>query len=132
VGLTSELHGMMYDEDDGYAGTAPVGSYPLGATSDGVQDLIGNVFEWTAGGLYAYEHEARVNPKGPTNGGSYVIRGGNFNSGTLEFSDPALRFAMPGNSYSHGVGIRCAGDPEHRRGSSEGNTAVSTAAGAAR
>jgi formylglycine-generating enzyme len=111
VGLASELHGMMYDEDDGYASTSPVGSYPLGATSDGVLDLIGNVFEWTSGGMYAYERAARVNPKGPPNGGSYVIRGGNFNSGTAEFSDPALRFAMPGDSYSHGVGIRCASDP---------------------
>jgi len=112
VGLGSELHGLMYDEDDGYAGTAPVGSYPLGASSDGVLDLIGNVFEWTSSGLYAYEHAPRVNPKGPSNSGSYVIRGGSFNSGTPEFSDPALRFAMPGDSYSHGVGLRCASDPE--------------------
>jgi sulfatase modifying factor 1 len=116
VGLGSEMHGLMYDEDDGYAGTAPVGSYPLGASSDGVLDLIGNVFEWTSGGLYAYDHSQRLNPRGPTSSGSYVIRGGNFNSGTAEFSDPALRFAMPGDSYSHGVGLRCAADPEFSPG----------------
>ena len=90
------------------------------ASSDGVLDLIGNVFEWTSDGLYAYEPSARTNPKGPANSGSYVIRGGSFNSGTPEFSDPALRFAMPGDSYSHGVGIRCASDPEFSRAKTAG------------
>lgn len=110
VDLTNELHGLMYEEDDGYSGTAPVGSFPLGSTSDGVADLIGNVFEWTAGGLYAYDRQARTNPVGPSDSDSFVIRGGNFNSGIPEFSDPALRFAMRAESYSHGVGFRCAAD----------------------
>ncbi|HEU4583271.1 MAG TPA: SUMF1/EgtB/PvdO family nonheme iron enzyme [Polyangiaceae bacterium] len=116
VGLSAELHGLMYEEDDGYAGTAPVGSYPLGATSDGVMDLIGNVFEWTADGLYAYDHQPRANPRGPADSGSFVIRGGNFNSGTPEFSNPSLRFPMAADSYSHGVGLRCAADPERSAG----------------
>jgi eukaryotic-like serine/threonine-protein kinase len=109
--VDGEHHALMYDEDDGYTGSAPIGSYPLGSTPDGVLDLIGNVFEWTAGGLYAYDRNARINPVGPLDGESHVIRGGNFNSGITEFSDPALRFAMEANSYSHGVGFRCASDP---------------------
>jgi formylglycine-generating enzyme required for sulfatase activity len=109
--VDGEHHAFMYDEDDGYAGSAPIGSYPLGSTPDGVLDLIGNVFEWTAGGLYSYDRSARINPVGPIDGDSHVIRGGNFNSAITEFSDPALRFAMDANSYSHGVGFRCASDP---------------------
>lgn len=110
VGLSREMQGLMFDDDDGYSGTAPVGSFPLGATRDGVMDLMGNVFEWTAGGFYAYDKQARANPTGPSNADSYVIRGGNFNSGITEFSNPALRFAMHAESYSHGVGFRCAAD----------------------
>jgi formylglycine-generating enzyme required for sulfatase activity len=110
VGLAAEVHGLMYSGDDGYAGTAPVGSFPLGSTHEGVEDLIGNVFEWTAGGLYDYDRTPAVDPRGPRNAESFVIRGGNFNSGISEFADPALRFAMHRDSYSHGVGFRCASD----------------------
>jgi formylglycine-generating enzyme required for sulfatase activity len=110
VGLSAEVHGMMYSGDDGYAGTAPVGSFPLGSTREGVEDLIGNVFEWTAAGLYDYDRAPVVDPRGPRNAESFVIRGGNFNSGIAEFADPALRFAMHRDSYSHGVGFRCASD----------------------
>jgi formylglycine-generating enzyme required for sulfatase activity/transposase-like protein len=103
-----EIHGLMYPVDDGYSGTAPVGYFPLGSTPEGVEDMIGNVFEWTAQGLYEYGSAARVDPRGPIDSDSFVIRGGNFNSGLREFADPALRFAMHRESYSHGVGFRCA------------------------
>jgi formylglycine-generating enzyme required for sulfatase activity len=102
---------LMYTADDGYAGTAPVGSFPLGASPAGVMDLIGNVFEWTRDGLYDYDTLARENPRGPLDSESVVIRGGNFNSVLREFADPALRFGMDRESYSHGVGFRCAADP---------------------
>ncbi len=48
--------------DDGYVGTAPVGSFPAGASPYGALDMIGNVFEWTA----------------DTVGGGRALRGGSW------------------------------------------------------
>lgn len=35
---------------DGFAESAPVGSFPTGATPEGVHDMAGNIWEWTAEG----------------------------------------------------------------------------------
>ncbi len=35
-------------------GPAPVGSFPRGATPDGIQDMSGNVWEWTSSPMVAY------------------------------------------------------------------------------
>jgi len=37
--------------DDGYEYTAPVGSFPAGASPSGALDMIGNVWEWTSSPL---------------------------------------------------------------------------------
>src|SRR5690606_8663392 len=36
----------MYEASDGYAASAPRGSFPAGRTPEGVWDLAGNVAEW--------------------------------------------------------------------------------------
>jgi len=45
----------MYQDDDSAPSTAPVGSYPKGATPDGVLDLAGNVWEWTESAYCPYD-----------------------------------------------------------------------------
>jgi CHAT domain-containing protein/sulfatase-modifying factor enzyme 1 len=40
--------GIVPDWEDGFPETAPVGSFPAGRTREGVFDLSGNVWEWTA------------------------------------------------------------------------------------
>ena len=44
-------------ELDGYAGTSPVGSFP--ANGYGLQDMTGNVWEWTAD-YFRPRHAARL------------------------------------------------------------------------
>jgi formylglycine-generating enzyme required for sulfatase activity len=111
LGEKSESGGSASAADDGYAGTAPVGAFPPGNSPQGIEDLIGNVFEWTAEGLYTYDGAPSSDPRGPTDPESFVIRGGNFNSTLREFLDPALRFTMHRESHSPGVGFRCAAGP---------------------
>lgn len=46
-------------QDDGWIETAPVGSFPAGASKQGVLDLVGNVIEWTSSDLAPDQMEAR-------------------------------------------------------------------------
>lgn len=67
---------------DGFAGTAPVRSYP--ANGFGLYEMTGNVWEWCADwfdpGTYARESAlgVRVNPTGPPGGTRRVMRGGSY------------------------------------------------------
>jgi formylglycine-generating enzyme required for sulfatase activity len=111
VGLHSEVTSVLYAGDDTYAGTAPVGSFPTGATPEGVLDLAGNVAEWTANTWYDYADVAK-DPKLalPVSGAYHVVRGGGFNSTTPTHVDSSLRVAMPNPTFSHAIGFRCAAD----------------------
>ncbi len=92
----------LYEGDDGYFGTSPVGAFPKGATEAGLVDIIGNVFEWTADAYRPYDDESEADPS------RRVIRGGAFNSFQPEHANPALRYPMAAEAHSHGIGFRCA------------------------
>jgi formylglycine-generating enzyme required for sulfatase activity len=112
-------HGAWADDDtdstDGYELLAPVGSFPDGATPEGVLDLAGNAAEWVDDFLgepdergFGYSELPATNPRGPITGVFHVVRGGSYRSG-IAWSRGATREAL---RLDHGpdVGFRCAAD----------------------
>jgi formylglycine-generating enzyme required for sulfatase activity/serine/threonine protein kinase len=102
----------MHEDDDGFAGTSPVGSFPAGASADGILDLAGNVWEWTSDWYGPYSDKEQKDPKGPDSGEKRVARGGDFFSNNADWARPAWRWKTTPESYNHAIGFRCAEDPK--------------------
>ena len=97
--------------DDGYEVTAPVGSYPDGASWCGALDMAGNMWEWVADWYDTYPPVQEVNPTGPVAGDRKVLRGGAFThvpSGVRG----AFRFGYDPGYGSLLLGVRCASSSE--------------------
>ncbi len=103
---------FMYDEDDGFANTAPVGSFPMGKSRWGVQDVVGNVWEWVSDHYAEYDPASAgataTDPKGPASGTDRVIRGGAWNGAMPSWVRPSFRFHVAPTARSYGFGFRCA------------------------
>ncbi|HEY4222732.1 MAG TPA: formylglycine-generating enzyme family protein [Myxococcota bacterium] len=116
---------------DGYERTAPVGSFPKGASGYGLLDMAGNAAEWTndwydavayqkACGLGPPSAEGKPvvgdcktvkNPKGPEAAtGSKVVRGGSWTSNGDYLVRATSRTSADPNVSSDSVGFRCASD----------------------
>jgi len=65
--------------EDGFEYTAPVGSYPQGASPYGLLDMAGNVWEWCGDWYGKYRAAPQGNPTGPDSGTARVLRGGGWN-----------------------------------------------------
>ena len=100
----------MYTADDGFATTAPVGSFPLGASPFGLQDVVGNVWEWADDWYAPYAAGTSTDPKGNETGTERVLRGGAWNGGDVAWVRPTYRFKSQPLLRSHGIGFRCARD----------------------
>jgi len=98
----------MFAGDDHFVHTAPVGSFPKGASKFGLQDVVGNVWEWTADFDGKYTAEEQKDPKGPTTGTERVVRGGAWNGSFASWLRPSARYSFPAETKSHVVGLRCA------------------------
>jgi formylglycine-generating enzyme required for sulfatase activity len=82
----------LYGSDDGWPGTAPVGTFPRGANRWGVMDLAGNVAEWTSTPDVA----------------TAVARGGSWISDTPDLVRSDMRVPRPGPDRTSYIGVRCA------------------------
>jgi formylglycine-generating enzyme required for sulfatase activity len=96
------------DADDGYQYTAPVGSYPAGASPYGVLDMAGNVWEWCQDRYDEdyYADSPQSDPRGPNSGENRVVRGGSWRS-----YEGGVRAAFRGGGgpvgREHFLGFRC-------------------------
>jgi eukaryotic-like serine/threonine-protein kinase len=100
----------MFDGDDEWPTTAPVGSFPRGASPFGVEDVAGNVWEWTSDYYAPYTASPASDPTGPAAGSEKVIRGGAWNGGYASWVRPTFRYKDSPAKTSYGIGFRCARD----------------------
>jgi formylglycine-generating enzyme required for sulfatase activity/serine/threonine protein kinase len=100
----------MYESDDGFPNTAPVGSFPKGASRYGVEDVVGNVWEWVGDWYGPYGPDDEKDPKGPDKGEARVIRGGAWNGSYPSWVRPTFRYRNAPTARTHGIGFRCAAD----------------------
>lgn len=89
--------------------TAPVGSYPAGATPDGLLDMAGNAWQWTSSLHRPYPYDAADGREHPHATGERVARGGDHNGGA-EMLRTTYRYGSPTNSPPLPVAFRCARD----------------------
>lgn len=89
----------MFEDDDGWPTTSPVGSYPKGASPFGLLDMAGNVWEWTSS---YYEPDAADRE-------AYrVHRGGSWNNEDPEHLCSAFRNRLDPSFRNCNLGFRCA------------------------
>ena len=90
----------MYQASDGWPETAPVGRFPAGASKQGVLDLAGNVWEWTATTYATYDGRAREDKR--------VLRGGSWGGGDPRTERATYRFRLAPTARAQFLGFRCA------------------------
>jgi formylglycine-generating enzyme required for sulfatase activity len=98
--------------EDGIRKTTPVGSFPSGASPYGVQDMTGNVWEWTSGLYMSYpyrpddgrEREDSTDYRVPHR----VVRGGSWLNGDAKFARTACQLGYWFDSRSDDRGFRLA------------------------
>jgi iron(II)-dependent oxidoreductase len=90
-----------------------VGTHPAGATPRGIQDMAGNLAEWTHSLYRPYPYDAEDGREDPDARGERVTRGGDYLFDTRPsrlatyFRDGFSR--DPARGHRH-IGFRCAAD----------------------
>lgn len=110
---------VLFFESDGYAATAPVGSFKKGYSSLGVQDLAGNVAEWVADEDGQYVPGNYVDPMPTTStrdaaDKEYVVRGGDWQSSSEYQLMTDVRAEQPAWVREPGIGFRCAHEAQEK------------------
>lgn len=103
IGLTWKA---TYTGSDGFAETAPVGSFPEGIGLSGIHDLGGNVAEWTASTYCRYGQSCASSDR--------VVRGGSWSHQSPRDIRSAHRDSYGPGTRAPRIGFRCAAQPALR------------------
>ncbi len=97
--------------DDGWAFTAPVGTYPDGASAYGVLDLSGNVEEWV-GDAWWDPAPGGGPPKAPVSNptNDFIVRGGAWDLNSADSFAATRRLRTEAGTRAAWLGFRCARD----------------------
>jgi formylglycine-generating enzyme required for sulfatase activity len=90
----------LFGASDGWEGTSPVGNYPAGRTPEGLFDMAGNVWEWTASTYVRYD--------GTGGTSRLVCRGGSWDSYMSTSLRGANRITSAKSEHRNTIGFRCA------------------------
>ena len=96
--------------DGGWRETAPVASFPDGASPYGVLDLAGNVWEWVSSAYAPYPYDASDGRESLDLGPVRGTRGGGQDSGSAQIrsTERGRNLSREFDSGHHNIGFRCA------------------------
>jgi formylglycine-generating enzyme required for sulfatase activity len=103
---------VVYEADDGWPTTSPVGSFPAGASPFGLLDMAGNVWQWVEDAKAAYPGGSITNPR-QESGQQRVDRGGSWYSHDAAWLRGALRDDYGATFRESNLGFRCARGAVH-------------------
>lgn len=92
--------------DSGIYSTSAVGCFPAGASPYGVQEMSGNVWEWTRSAYMKYPYDGSDGREAPATERTRVMRGGGWDYNPRYLRVACRNYCSPMNRYNF-IGFRC-------------------------
>ena len=129
AGSTDARYGNL-DYIAWYQGNSEGKTHEVGqkqANAFGLFDMLGNVWQWTAGWSGDYQPGAQSDPSGAEGGTTAALRGGSWTS-SPQFVRVSVRLGLPtANRYNGGIGLRCVGELDATASAADASAAPTSA-----